>query len=132
MHNNLTRDDFTIVYRTPVLITDSKGRIVAVLAGTPQEREAWSKCMQGVQAAMDEAFSNLRWTDARTLPDNSKGAGRNRRGPYYTLAAGLSFGGGQKVRCFDARCACGYNGKADPRNSGSHATQRDGCGQTAC
>ena len=79
-----------------MLVTDREGRIVVVLAGCPKEQEEWAECLQGVSAAMEQAFGDLHWTQAGTLPDNGKGKS-NRRGPYYTLAAGFSFGSGQKV-----------------------------------
>ena len=47
---------------------------------------------------MDDTRPRLHWTPAGVLPDNTHGAGCNRRGCYCTLGEGLSFGGGQGVR----------------------------------
>ena len=80
------------------MITDAERRMVCMLVGMPREETRWFAVLQEVMDALDAAEGKFHWTDANTLPDYSRGEGTNRRGDYRTVAGGISFGTGQKVR----------------------------------
>ncbi|KAJ7149778.1 hypothetical protein C8R43DRAFT_887781, partial [Mycena crocata] len=70
-------------------IVDADGRIVAVLLGTPEDPE-WSDVVEDAI----RAFARAR-RKARTYGAWAPG-GLHRRGRYFTLTTGASFGGGQR------------------------------------
>jgi hypothetical protein len=79
------------LFRKTLLIVDSKGRIVAVLVGQPEDPE-WvsvigdaAKVMQGVQQqGVDMDLFSDKCLD-------------HRRGEFLAIPVGVSFGGGQTV-----------------------------------
>lgn len=85
------------------MITDAEKRMVCMLVGMPQD-EGWFGVLKDIMDAMDAAEREFRWTAAETLPDYSRGEGTNRRGEYKTVAGGVSFGTGQKVRSLTTYC----------------------------
>ncbi|KAJ7610348.1 hypothetical protein FB45DRAFT_761241 [Roridomyces roridus] len=79
--------------RDPLLIVDQDGRIIAVFVGKPDDPDWDENVIPGVAAAMEEAL--------RDGVDDGVFSAENlthRRGNFYTLTSGVSFGGGQKVK----------------------------------
>ena len=72
--------------RTPHVITSNEGKIFTALPGRPVDDPTWDVTTKGVEAAMAKAESKLKF-----------GKRRDRRGPFNTIASGVSYGGGQKV-----------------------------------
>ncbi|KAJ7467365.1 hypothetical protein B0H11DRAFT_1732801 [Mycena galericulata] len=74
----------------PKLIVDAEGRIIAVLLGTPDDDD-WPDVIKEAQKAFARARRSARrygvWA-----PGHS-----HRRGHYFPLTTGVSFGGGQRV-----------------------------------
>jgi hypothetical protein len=74
--------------RTPIPITDSKTRVIAVGAGRPAKDPTWdpmcNRATQAINGARDEMSFSLKDVLHRRCDDPSK-------------AVGASFGGGQKV-----------------------------------
>ena len=71
------------------LLLDREHRVVGALVGRPRNAEDW-------EAVHDQALKAL---ESATLKMNlAKKATKNRRGQYHSIAHGISFGGGQKVR----------------------------------
>jgi hypothetical protein len=68
-------------------IADGKGRVIATLCGHPDD-PSWEAAHKEAAAVMKRAQRCIRPTK-----QNSK----HRRGHFIALAAGVSFGGGQKV-----------------------------------
>jgi hypothetical protein len=68
-------------------IIDKKGRVIAALCGHPDD-PTWELTHLEAAALMRQAQRRIRRTKK-----NSK----HRRGHFTALAAGVSFGGGQKV-----------------------------------
>ena len=69
------------------MISDSLGRVVAVLAGRPIGDKTWDDTVCGVRLAMSTAKAALKFKNKC-----------DRRGPFRTIAVGVSYGGGQRVR----------------------------------
>lgn len=71
---------------------DPEGRICTVLAGRPRDDETWNEAMK--KAA--ESMANGRTTGQQSgaFPNNEE---THRRGRFFNVAAGVSFGGGQSV-----------------------------------
>ncbi|KAI0665779.1 hypothetical protein C8Q78DRAFT_1072795 [Trametes maxima] len=68
-------------------VLDGQGRVIAVLAGQPED-PSWSKVIEQANAAMRTARSKCTIDAAHHV---------HRRGVFATLARGFSFGGGRKV-----------------------------------
>jgi hypothetical protein len=77
--------------RNAIPIIDKLQRVIAVLVGRPSDEsdESW-------KANHDSAFQAM--TQAREVASFSMEQQNHRRGQFPVLAAGASFGGGQKVR----------------------------------
>ncbi|KAH7918686.1 hypothetical protein BV22DRAFT_993901, partial [Leucogyrophana mollusca] len=73
--------------RTPHVIVDAEDRILAVLAGRPDD-PTWDDVVEDATKALHEAGL------AAKIPVKKR---RHRRGEYPALAAGVSYGGGQTV-----------------------------------
>ncbi|KAJ7447050.1 hypothetical protein B0H11DRAFT_1745106 [Mycena galericulata] len=76
--------------RHPLLILDSHGRVIAAFAGTPDDKD-WPEVVAKATAAMKKAREEGLRTEAFV-----RGDALHRRGKYFTLTGGVSFGGGQK------------------------------------
>ncbi|KAJ6452902.1 hypothetical protein DFH09DRAFT_964194 [Mycena vulgaris] len=75
--------------RDPKLIVDREGRIIAILLGRPEDPE-WSDVVKDAFKALARARKRARrhgawWAEAS-----------HRRGRYFALTTGVSFGGGQR------------------------------------
>ncbi|GJE87348.1 hypothetical protein PsYK624_034310 [Phanerochaete sordida] len=70
---------------TTGVICDDDRNICAVLEGIPGPQEAWREVRVEATRAVAEAGGSLRF-----------GNRRDRRGPFKTIAVGVSYGGGQK------------------------------------
>ena len=68
-------------------IVDKDGRIIAVLAGSPNDAD-WASVHRSAYAALQTARRRCRFPKKTTT---------HRRGNFPALSAGISFGGGQKV-----------------------------------
>ena len=68
------------------MILDKEGRIIAFGVGPPLNDATWAAAVEEFLKAMEIARSKLKF--------NKHG---DRRGPFKTVAAGVSYGGGQKV-----------------------------------
>ncbi|KAJ7440333.1 hypothetical protein B0H11DRAFT_1750907 [Mycena galericulata] len=79
----------TLTFRDPKLIVDAEGRIIAILLGTPDDRD-WPDVVR--EAA--KAFARAR-RSARRHGSWRPGTA-HRRGRYFPITTGFSFGGGQK------------------------------------
>jgi hypothetical protein len=75
------------ITRKPHLFLDREGIVIGALARQPKE-ESWG-------AVHDAAFKVLQST-GKKMKYNKKETS-NRRGPFPTVAHGISFGGGQQV-----------------------------------
>lgn len=76
--------------RTPTAVVDQEDRVITILAGRPQGSD-WSLVQQKMSALLEDA------------PLTVQGRrGKERRGIFVSLSAGISYGGGQTVR------ACQY------------------------
>ncbi|KAI0352293.1 hypothetical protein OH77DRAFT_1409671 [Trametes cingulata] len=75
------------MHRDPRPILDKNGRVFAVLAGRPKDTRGWTRVNAQVQAAFEQAR-------ARYKLDPKKKC--HRRGDFPAVAAGISYGGGQK------------------------------------
>ncbi|KAJ7122023.1 hypothetical protein C8R43DRAFT_900074, partial [Mycena crocata] len=71
-------------------IVDSEGRIIVMFVGTPEDPE-WPAVVAKAMKAMRRAREKGLMMEAFAGADV-----RHRRGDYYTLTGGVSFGGGQK------------------------------------
>lgn len=76
--------------RRPHVILDKEGLVVGVLAGQPRDPD-WDRVHNEAFEALGSAASRIRCHPKEVT---------NRRGPFPTLAYGISFGGGQQVRSF--------------------------------
>ena len=74
-------------FRQPTVITSADGRIFAALPGRPLNDATWEETTKG--------FVDTLATAERKLKFRSK---RDRRGWFKTIASGISYGGGQRVR----------------------------------
>ena len=72
--------------RTTLLVTDEDDRIIVFGAGPPNAAD-WDAVVAQFLVDLDEAASKLKH------PKRS-----DRRGNYHTIATGISYGGGQRVR----------------------------------
>lgn len=79
-------------YSTPQLLVDKGDRVVGVLAGHPVD-SSWDAVVKEANRAMGEAYQACSFTTEQK---------DHRRGQFATLARGVSFGGGRKVREFNA------------------------------
>ncbi|KAF7799733.1 hypothetical protein EIP86_010975 [Pleurotus ostreatoroseus] len=82
----------------PKVVVDKAGRVVTFLAGRPTNDPTWSTTMHRVQEATDEAHKQLRFGNDQCIPPPPGGCEENRRSGFRTATAGVSYGGGQKVR----------------------------------
>ena len=71
---------------------DRKKRIIAVLVGRPDD-PTWDAAIADAAAAMEEVEESSQ----ECFPEKSLS---HRRGEFVAFPAGVSFGGGQKVRSF--------------------------------
>ena len=69
-------------------IVDKDGRIIAVLVGCPANLD-WPSVHRSAHAALQAARKRCRFPKKST---------KHRRGDFPALSAGISYGGGQKVR----------------------------------
>lgn len=86
--------------RRPEVLTDSGGRIFAILAGQPlcKDPGEWQRVTEGASAALASFRDNGDRAGLFKAADH-----KHRRGRFLAVASGVSFGGGQKVtRC----CSC--------------------------
>lgn len=74
------------------MILDKKERIVAVLVGQPDDPQ-WGATIDAAAGVMREV--ERRGADADLFAEKSL---HHRRGEFLAIPAGVSFGGGQKVR----------------------------------
>ncbi len=77
---------------TPQLLVDKGDRVVGVLAGHPLD-SSWGDVVKEANRAMGEAYKACSFTAEQK---------DHRRGQFATLACGVSFGGGRKVRRLNA------------------------------
>lgn len=75
------------ICRTPTPILDREGRLVAILAGHPDD-DSWPDLSKQAAEMLEEARGRCQ------LPGK---ASRHRRGHFAALRSGVSHGGGQKV-----------------------------------
>ncbi|KAJ7821626.1 hypothetical protein B0H14DRAFT_3875864 [Mycena olivaceomarginata] len=73
----------------PKLIVDSEGRIIAILLGQPDDPD-WENVVKEAAKALRHARCSARRAGV-WFPGSS-----HRRGTYYSITAGASFGGGQR------------------------------------
>ena len=73
--------------RRPTVITSAEGQIFAALPGRPLNDTTWVETTAGFVAALATAKRKLKFSSKR-----------DRRGYFLTIASGISYGGGQKVR----------------------------------
>jgi hypothetical protein len=88
---------------TTHLLLDRGHRVIGALVGQPRDAHGW-------RAVHDDALGALR-SAARRLGFTEKEEMGGRRGPFPTIAHGLSYGGGQKVRehqCPPPLCTDGW------------------------
>lgn len=71
--------------RETILIVDREDRIIAILAGRPSGKD-WEETVQKYLQALARAKESLQF-----------GKKCDRRGPFRTIAVGVSYGGGQTV-----------------------------------
>ena len=76
------------VVRTPIPITDSKMRVIAVAAGSPAQDPTWVGTHKGAAQVIDESRDKLSFSPKDVF---------HRRCDDPSKAVGASFGGGQKV-----------------------------------
>ena len=69
-------------------MVDKEGRILIMLAGSPKDEADWKNACARCAALLEETRGS--YVEAK---DANK-----RRGDYASVSAGISFGGGQKVR----------------------------------
>ncbi|KAJ7828190.1 hypothetical protein B0H13DRAFT_1656422 [Mycena leptocephala] len=79
-----------MLYRRPLLILDRDGRIIVVFVGAPEDPE-WPSVVAKACEAMRKAREEGLFTKAFAA-----GEDLHRRGRYFTVGGGVSFGGGQK------------------------------------
>ncbi|KAI9058718.1 hypothetical protein FKP32DRAFT_1680442 [Trametes sanguinea] len=70
---------------TPYTLLDRDGRVIALLAGHPQDPQ-WGATVEAANCAMEEAYRDCTFTREDKV---------HRRGTFATLARGVSFGGGR-------------------------------------
>jgi hypothetical protein len=83
----------TVRCRDPKLILDDKGRIIVILLGTPEDPE-WPNV---VKEAL-KVFVRARRKAQRYGAWRAEAS--HRRGGYFAITTGVSFGGGQRVRAY--------------------------------
>jgi hypothetical protein len=76
--------------RTTHLLLDHEHRVIGALVGRPREPDKWNAVHSNALAALRAA------SDSLSFSEREEGGGR--RGPFPTIAHGLSLGGGQEVR----------------------------------
>ncbi|KAJ7431724.1 hypothetical protein FB451DRAFT_1381385 [Mycena latifolia] len=76
--------------RSPKLILDVHGRIIAILLGRPEDPD-WDSVVRDAAKAMHRAYRRGHASGAFRAKDS-----KHRRGKYTVLTSGVSFGGGQK------------------------------------
>jgi hypothetical protein len=67
-------------------IVDAEDRIIGILAGCPESKEAWEKVSLEAQKLLEASEAHLRGT---------KREKDHRRGAFATMRSGISHGGGQ-------------------------------------
>ena len=75
------------MFRTTLGLVDTSDRVVVIFVGPPAGDVTWHSVHEGVRVALADAKRRMRFTQRR-----------DRRGTFKTVAAGLSYGGGQRVR----------------------------------
>jgi hypothetical protein len=78
------------LYRLSIPITDSHGRIITVLGGTPRDVEGWKIVTDGAAKLMKDNADRLSVSDE--LVNH-----RRAQEPYAAVSRGFSYGGGQMV-----------------------------------
>jgi hypothetical protein len=84
----MTRIALIDVVRTPIPITDSKMRVIAVAAGSPAQDPTWADTHKGAAQVIDESQDKLSFSPKDVF---------HRRCDDPSKAVRVSFGGGQKV-----------------------------------
>lgn len=79
--------------RTSVPITDDEDRVIAVLAGCPDDAE-WQQVHEEAAEALESSRDKLKKPSEKVLEN------RERRGHFPQEAVGESMGGGQKVESY--------------------------------
>lgn len=72
-----------------IVLVDGELRIVGILAGRPEKEGDWEKVCKAAEEELDRAAEVLGRGEVKA----------HRRGGFQTLAAGFSYGGGQKKPC---------------------------------
>ena len=85
-------------YRVSCPIINKVGRIIAMLCGYPDDPD-WESVHVEAADTMRRAQCRIRRTKKNS---------RHRRGNFTALAAGVSFGGGQKVGALYLKHLAGY------------------------
>ena len=99
--------------RTSMAILDLEGRLVAILAGCPADK-SWQEVIRQATKALENARRGCRMKEEE---------GEHRRGKFFTLRCGVSYGGGQRTPMnIDAKSA--RNKKILADLNGSQAFQR--------
>lgn len=74
-------------HSTPTVLTSKEGKVFGALPGRPVNDSTWDENNAGVVRALERAAQKLKFSSKR-----------DRRGTFRTIASGISYGGGQKVR----------------------------------
>ena len=77
----------TELHSEPTVLTSTEEYVFVALPGRPLNDPTWDTTTAGVEAAFRKAEVSLRFSKRR-----------DRRGRYNTVASGISYGVGQKVR----------------------------------
>lgn len=77
-----------IMIRSTLGLVDDSNRVIGIFVGPPEGDVTWSSVHEGVRVALADAKRRMLFTQRR-----------DRRGTFKTIAAGLSYGGGQRVSC---------------------------------
>lgn len=93
----------SISYREAVPITDKDGRVIAVLAGQPDD-PGWDEVHQSAADSLDACRGKMK-------------QGTHRRGRYPMLSSGISFGGGQTVRSSSVNAKVANSGLVSPKSA---------------
>ncbi|KAJ7094836.1 hypothetical protein C8R44DRAFT_645262, partial [Mycena epipterygia] len=94
-----------IFARNPILIVNCHDRIIVALVGALEDLD-WPEVVAKAAEAMQQAQDKGLHTKAFAVGDN-----RHRRGVYYALTGGVSYGGEQKVNKY-IRQICGFQSSA--------------------
>lgn len=85
-HYELNMISHRLLCSDPILIADNTGRLPIMLAGCPAGDVTWYDATRNFLDALAKAKAALKF-----------GKKSDRRGPFRTIAVGVSYGGGQTV-----------------------------------